>query len=136
PFRITSLKRFALCCAVRISSIVSRRILSVVSSVLASALVLYISSDIFTFTHVTSPSKQVFSFYSSNLPPHFIDEDFGSFTQSFLVSVSPKRAAFLNCTFKSTVGIPLVSCIFENGLSNASSNQSSTNPFNISKNLG
>jgi indolepyruvate ferredoxin oxidoreductase alpha subunit len=45
----------------------------------------------------------------------------------------PLRGAI---TFKSTVGIPLVSWILENGLSRASSNQSSTKSFSISKNLG
>ena len=68
--------------------------------------------------------------------PQITDEVFNSFTQSFLVMISPNRAGFLNCTIKSTVGIPLVSCILENGLLSASSNQSSTNSLSISKKRG
>src|SRR5690606_27340965 len=111
-------------------------IFSFISSLKTSAFMLFLSSDIFTFTKVTSPSKQMFPLSSSKRNPQITDDDLSSFTHNFLVSVSPNRAAFLNCTFKSTVGIPLVWCIFEKGLSKASSNQSSTNPFNISKNLG
>src|SRR5690606_14421869 len=129
-------RSFKLCRSCISNYIINLLIFSFISSVKTSALMLFLSSDIFTLTKVTSPSKQVFPFSSSNRKPQITDDDLSSFTHNFLVSVSPNRAAFLNCTFKSTVGIPLVWCIFEKGLSKASSNQSSTNPFNISKNLG
>src|SRR5690606_28696869 len=127
---------FKLCRSCISNYIINVLIFSFISSVKASALMLFLSSDIFTLTKVTSPSKHVFSLSSSNRKPQIRDEDFSSFTHNFLVSVSPKRAAFLHCTFTSTVGITFVSCIFEKGLPKASSNQSSTNPFNISKNRG